>query len=167
MVPSFSGFPRSSCFFLLLPALLARCFWPVDFISCTDRMPEPRFIEAASNVQFFTAVSRFSPSRCILGDFSCKTCPQFRVSRRISTGFSGAFTFPPGRVCVLCRSPPVKLHLKKPDKRPTKKQTARGLLALVQAYHGQGIFTRIFHRRILRPTDYFSGLLAILPPFLG
>lgn len=36
MVPSFSGFPRSSCFFLLLPALLARCFWPVDFISCTD-----------------------------------------------------------------------------------------------------------------------------------
>ena len=46
-------------------------------------MPEPRFIEAASNVPFFTAVSRFPPSRCILGDFSCKTCPQFRVSGRI------------------------------------------------------------------------------------
>ncbi|MDD6999479.1 MAG: hypothetical protein PUI57_08635, partial [Oscillospiraceae bacterium] len=28
-----------------------------------------------------------------------------------------------------------------------KKQTARGMLALVQAYHGQGIFTRIFHRQ--------------------
>ena len=46
-------------------------------------MPEPRFIEAASNVPFFTAVSRFSPSRCTVGEFSCKTCPQFRVSRRI------------------------------------------------------------------------------------
>lgn len=48
-----------------------------------------------------------------------------------------------------------------------KKQTARGMLALVQAYHGQGIFTRIFHRQILRSIHHFSGLLAILPPFLG
>ena len=167
MVPSFSGFPRSSCFFLLLPALLARCFWPVDFISCTDRMPEPRFIEAASNVPFFTAVSRFPLPGARWGSFRAKPARSFVFRGRLSTGFSGAFTFPPGRVCVLCRSPPVKLHLKKPDKRPTKKQTARGLLTLVQAYHGQGIFTRIFHRQILRPTDYFSGLLAILPPFLG
>lgn len=120
MVPSFSGFPRSSCFFLLLPALLARCFWPVDFISCTDRMPEPRFIEAASNVPFFTAVSRFSPSRCILGDFSCKTCPYFRVSGQTFHRILRRIHFSTGRVCVLCRSPPVKLHLKNRTKGPPK-----------------------------------------------
>ena len=169
-------------------------------------MPEPRFTEAASNVPFFTAVSRFSPSRCIPGNFSCKTRPHFRIARQAfhrifrCVHFStkadlrfvhkqvpldhscGLISYPtqkkPPMKKISRRTPPPNIPPEKPaanhslKSKPesmltVKKQTARGLLALVQAYHGQGIFTRIFHRQILRPTDYFSGLLAILPPFLG
>lgn len=86
-----------------------------------------------------------------------KKPPMKKISRR---------TLPPN---VPPEKPAANHSLKsKPESTlPVKKQTARGMLALVQAYHGQGIFTRIFHRQILRSIHHFSGLLAILPPFLG
>lgn len=154
----------------------------------------------------FTAVSRFSPSRCIPGNFPCKTRPHFPIARQafhrifrcVHFSTKADLRFVQRQVPLdhssdlisypTQKKPPMKkisrrtLPPNAPPEKPAanhslkskpesmlivKKQTARGMLALVQAYHGQGIFTRIFHRQILRSIHHFSGLLAILPPFLG